>query len=132
MPRLALTALLVRDYDEAIAFYVRKLGFELADDVDQGDGEQRPSGTRGGLHRLGLAGGGEDLAGVGGLHLADGADVAHRRLADLPQSRTLHREQPAAAAALAVRQHEVGAVRQPVPEHPGIGCLFYTSDAADE
>jgi catechol 2,3-dioxygenase-like lactoylglutathione lyase family enzyme len=29
---LSLTALLVRDYDEAIAFYVGKLGFELRED----------------------------------------------------------------------------------------------------
>ena len=31
--RLSLTALLVRDYDEAIAFYVGKLGFELRVDT---------------------------------------------------------------------------------------------------
>ena len=31
--RLSLTALLVRDYDEAIAFYVGKLGFELIEDT---------------------------------------------------------------------------------------------------
>lgn len=31
--RLSLTALLVDDYDEAIAFYVGKLGFELRSDV---------------------------------------------------------------------------------------------------
>src|SRR5688500_12322120 len=37
--RLALTALLVRDYDEAIAFYVGKLGFELVEDTP-------PSATR--------------------------------------------------------------------------------------
>ena len=31
--RLSLTTLLVRDYDEALAFYVGKLGFELWDDT---------------------------------------------------------------------------------------------------
>jgi catechol 2,3-dioxygenase-like lactoylglutathione lyase family enzyme len=31
--RLVLTAVLVRDYDEAIAFYVGKLGFELREDT---------------------------------------------------------------------------------------------------
>lgn len=31
--RLALTTILVDDYDEAIAFYVRKLGFELREDT---------------------------------------------------------------------------------------------------
>jgi len=30
---LGLTALVVRDYDEALAFYVGKLGFELRDDT---------------------------------------------------------------------------------------------------
>ena len=38
--RLSLTALLVRDYDEAIDFYVRKLGFELRRDTDQGGGKR--------------------------------------------------------------------------------------------
>ena len=38
--RLSLTALLVRDYDEAIDFYVRKLGFELREDADQGGGKR--------------------------------------------------------------------------------------------
>src|SRR4051812_24475635 len=49
MPRLALTALLVRDYDEAIAFYVGKLGFQLASDTKQGGGKRwvvvRPRGS---------------------------------------------------------------------------------------
>jgi catechol 2,3-dioxygenase-like lactoylglutathione lyase family enzyme len=47
--RLFLTALLVRDYDEAIAFYVQKLGFELVEDADQGGGKRwvvvRPPGS---------------------------------------------------------------------------------------
>jgi catechol 2,3-dioxygenase-like lactoylglutathione lyase family enzyme len=46
--RLALTALLVREYDEAIAWFTGKLGFELVDDTDQGDGKRwvvvRPRG----------------------------------------------------------------------------------------
>ena len=33
-------ALVVRDYDEAIAFYVGKLGFDLAEDTDLGDGKR--------------------------------------------------------------------------------------------
>ena len=49
MQRLALTALLVRDYDEAIGFYVGKLGFELVEDTDQGGGKRwvvvRPRGS---------------------------------------------------------------------------------------
>lgn len=33
--QLSLTALLVRDYDAAIGFYVGKLGFALTADTDQ-------------------------------------------------------------------------------------------------
>lgn len=52
--RIALTALLVRDYDEAIGFYVEKLGFELVEDSSldsgQGGGKRwvvvRPKGGR--------------------------------------------------------------------------------------
>lgn len=53
MSRLTLTALLVRDYDEAIGFYAGKLGFELAEDADQGGGKRwvvvRPKGSDAGL-----------------------------------------------------------------------------------
>ena len=53
MQRLSLTALLVRDYDEAIAFYVGKLGFEVVEDTDQGGGKRwvvvRPKGSQAGL-----------------------------------------------------------------------------------
>jgi catechol 2,3-dioxygenase-like lactoylglutathione lyase family enzyme len=51
--RQTLTALLVRDYDEAIGFYVGKVGFELAADTDQGAGKRwvvvRPAGGGAGL-----------------------------------------------------------------------------------
>jgi predicted enzyme related to lactoylglutathione lyase len=51
--RLALTALLVRDYDDAIAFYVGQAGFELVEDTDMGGGKRwvvvRPRGSQGGL-----------------------------------------------------------------------------------
>ncbi len=51
--RLALTALLVRDYDAAIDFYVRKVGFDLAEDTDMGGGKRwvvvRPPGSEAGL-----------------------------------------------------------------------------------
>ncbi|MBN9466215.1 MAG: VOC family protein [Proteobacteria bacterium] len=36
MPRLGAVSLLVRDYEEAIAFFVGKLDFVLNDDIDQG------------------------------------------------------------------------------------------------
>ena len=35
-----LTALLVRDYDEAIAFYTQAMGFELRTDQDRGGGKR--------------------------------------------------------------------------------------------
>ena len=38
--RLSLTALLVRDYDEAIDWYTKVLGFRLARDEDQGGGKR--------------------------------------------------------------------------------------------
>ncbi len=34
--RISATALVVPDYDQAIAFYVGKLGFRLTEDIDQG------------------------------------------------------------------------------------------------
>jgi len=40
MARLSLTALLVRDYDEAIDWYTRVLGFRLVNNEDQGDGKR--------------------------------------------------------------------------------------------
>ncbi|WP_374469024.1 VOC family protein [Phenylobacterium sp.] len=47
--RLSLAALLVRDYDEAIAFYVGKVGFDLVEDTDMGGGKRwvvvRPPGS---------------------------------------------------------------------------------------
>ena len=50
---LALSALVVRDYDEAIGFYVGKLGFLLSRDDDMGAGKRwvvvTPPGSQGGL-----------------------------------------------------------------------------------
>ena len=50
MPHLSHIALVVRDYDEAIAYYTEVLGFELIDDIDQGHKRWvvvRPRGTIG-------------------------------------------------------------------------------------
>jgi catechol 2,3-dioxygenase-like lactoylglutathione lyase family enzyme len=48
MPYLSLVTLLVREYGEAIAFYVDTLGFELVEDADRGGGSRwvvvRPRG----------------------------------------------------------------------------------------
>ena len=38
--RLATVALVVRDYDEAVRWYVEKLGFALAEDIDLGGGKR--------------------------------------------------------------------------------------------
>ena len=40
MSRIGAVSLLVRDYDEAIAFYVGKLGFELVEDSELGAGKR--------------------------------------------------------------------------------------------
>ncbi len=40
MSHLGAVSLLVRDYDEAIAFYVGKLGFDLSEDTDMGGGKR--------------------------------------------------------------------------------------------
>ena len=51
--RISLSALVVRDYDEAIGFYVGKAGFELVEDTDLGHGKRwvvvRPLGSDAGL-----------------------------------------------------------------------------------
>lgn len=50
MTHLSHIALVVRDYDEAIAYYTEVLGFELIDDIDQGHKRWvvvRPRGTIG-------------------------------------------------------------------------------------
>jgi catechol 2,3-dioxygenase-like lactoylglutathione lyase family enzyme len=40
MSGIRLVSLVVREYDEAIAFYVDALGFELVEDTDLGDGKR--------------------------------------------------------------------------------------------
>ncbi|MBA3666940.1 MAG: VOC family protein [Sphingomonas sp.] len=68
--KLALTALLVRDYDEAIDWYTRALGFRHARDDDQGAGKRwvviEDDGGRGLL--LAKARKPEELAAVGNQH----------------------------------------------------------------
>jgi len=60
--RVALTAIVVRDYDEAIAFYRDKLGFELVEDTPLPDEKKRwvvvaPRGSGGAQILLARAGG---------------------------------------------------------------------------
>ena len=65
--KLALTALLVRDYDEAIAFYCGAMGFRLVEDNDMGGGKRWVviSGESGGAILLAKAKKPEELAAVG-------------------------------------------------------------------
>jgi catechol 2,3-dioxygenase-like lactoylglutathione lyase family enzyme len=50
LQHIGCVSVLVRDYDEAIAFYTGKLGFELVEDTDMGGGKRwvlvRPPGAR--------------------------------------------------------------------------------------
>ncbi|CAL9359299.1 MULTISPECIES: VOC family protein [unclassified Streptomyces] len=55
MPHIALVALVVDDYDEAIRFYTEALGFRLAED------SARPDGSRWVVVEPGAAGGGTAL-----------------------------------------------------------------------
>ena len=59
----------VRDYDEALAFYVDKLGFEQLEDTDLGEGKRwvrvRPPGSTGAAILLARAVGGAQQASVG-------------------------------------------------------------------
>lgn len=66
---LALLSLLVRDYDEALAFYVGKLGFSLIEDSDLGDGKRWvvvSPGAGGSRFLLAQASDGQQAALVGG------------------------------------------------------------------
>ena len=69
MTALTLTSLVVRDYDEAIAWYTGALGFELRADEDRGGGKRwvvvAPPGTRGGGLLLAKAANDEQRAHVG-------------------------------------------------------------------
>ena len=67
--RIAKLSLLVRDYDEAIDWYTRCLGFELAEDVDMGNGKRwvviEPTGTRGAALLLAKAANPQQEAAIG-------------------------------------------------------------------
>lgn len=67
--RIAKLSLLVRDYDEAIDWYTRCLGFALAEDVDMGNGKRwvviEPTGTRGAALLLAKAANPQQEAAVG-------------------------------------------------------------------
>jgi catechol 2,3-dioxygenase-like lactoylglutathione lyase family enzyme len=88
---LALLSLLVRDYDEALAFYVGKMGFSLVEDSDLGGGKRWvvvAPGAAGTRFLLAKAGDDQQRALIGGqgggrvwlfLH-TDAFDADHARL----------------------------------------------------
>jgi len=99
--KLALTALLVRDYDEAIDWYTRVLGFRLVMDRDMGGGKRwvEIAAEDGGALLLAEAKKPEELAAVGDqfggrvglfLHVED-FDAAYHRLVE---ANTQFDEQP--------------------------------------
>ena len=67
--RVVTVAVVVADYDEAIAWYVDKLGFALCDDVELGGGKRwvtvEPGGGRGARLLLARADGERQAASVG-------------------------------------------------------------------
>jgi catechol 2,3-dioxygenase-like lactoylglutathione lyase family enzyme len=67
--RLGYVALVVRDYDEAISFYTRSLGFQLIEDTDLGNGKRwvlvRPPGSEGTDLLLARAGNPEQASRIG-------------------------------------------------------------------
>lgn len=66
---IGLTTLVVREYDEAIEFYVERLGFELICDEDQGGGKRwvvvKPTSAREGGVLLAQADGAAQSAAIG-------------------------------------------------------------------
>lgn len=69
MQSIATIALVVRDYDEAIAFYRDRLGFDLVTDLSLGDGKRwvtvAPKGGAGARLLLAQADGADQTARVG-------------------------------------------------------------------
>ena len=90
--KLALTALLVRDYDEAIDWYCRVLGFRLVADRDMGGGKRwvEIEADGGGALLLAKAKKPEEIAAVGNQHggrvglflHVDDFDATYRRLVE--------------------------------------------------
>lgn len=67
MNRLGLVTYVAREYDEAIGFFVGKLGFTLVEDTDMGDGKRWVvvSGGEGASLLIARAEGEQQLASVG-------------------------------------------------------------------
>lgn len=92
--RLALATLLVSDYDEAVSWFVGRLGFELTEDTPLGGGKRwvtvRPGSQGGAGLLLARAEGALQRAGIGGqaggrvafFLQTDDFSADHRRLSD--------------------------------------------------
>ncbi|MFD6336285.1 MULTISPECIES: VOC family protein [unclassified Streptomyces] len=83
MPYIALVTLVVDDYDKALAFYTRVLGFELIEDTERDDGSRwvvvRPRAVvGGGRDRSDRSDGSDGSARSVGLLLARAKDDAER------------------------------------------------------
>jgi catechol 2,3-dioxygenase-like lactoylglutathione lyase family enzyme len=69
VPSIGVVSLVVRDYDEAIAYFVSALGFDLVEDTQLGDGKRwvvvGPPGHRGAALLLARAATSAQLARVG-------------------------------------------------------------------
>src|SRR5262245_10757 len=67
--RVAQVTVVVRDYDEALSFYVNRLGFERVEDTDLGGGKRwvrvRPRGAEGACILLARAASREQDASIG-------------------------------------------------------------------
>jgi catechol 2,3-dioxygenase-like lactoylglutathione lyase family enzyme len=89
--KLALTALLVRDYDEAIAFYCGALGFRLVEDSDLGGGKRWVviGGDGGGALLLAKANKPEEMAALGNQFGGRVGLFAHTRNFDAVQARLI-------------------------------------------
>lgn len=112
--KLALTSLLVRDYDEAIAFYCGALGFQLVEDVDMGGGKRWVviSGDEGGALLLAKAKKPEELAAVGNQFGGRVGLFVH--VGDFESART--------------RLVEAGAIFEEAPRHESYGIVAVFRD----
>jgi predicted enzyme related to lactoylglutathione lyase len=114
MQRIAQFTLTVRDYDEALAFYTAKLGFECLEDTDLGGGKRwvrvRPRGASGCAILLARAASPAQIASVG--NQSGGRVFVFLETEDL-------RRDYAAFVARGVRF-----LREPVEEPYGIVAVF--------
>ena len=81
MPRIGAVALVVRDYDEAIAFYVDALGFAVVED-DSVAGEEKIAGIN---HRSVRRG--QNRGSGGGCDVHAGVRAARLIIEDTPEAK---------------------------------------------